>query len=319
MAKKATKAKDAGHSHAGHSHAKPTKKSSNKASWVVAKLDDGTVQVTLTIPYADVLASQQEVAKEYAKTTEIPGFRPGKAPLEKVLEKIPQNTLLERALGRILPKLFGQAAEDQKLQPIIYPRFELIHAHPNEDWQIRAVTCELPQFELGDYKKIVSGALRTKGLWVPGKDTKEEEAKGGAARIEKEQEVTKALLEGIKITIPKILSEEETNSRLSRLLERLEKMGLNLESYLASIGKTTETLRQEYEQQSQDAIALDLILNKIADEENITITDAQIQEIVNASKADSKLSAEFESPEKRRVVENILRRRAALDSLISLT
>jgi hypothetical protein len=36
------------------------------------------------------------------------------------------------------------------------------------------------------------------------------------------------------------LIDEEVNSRLSKLLERIEKLGLTLESYLSSIGKTAQ-------------------------------------------------------------------------------
>jgi len=45
------------------------------------------------------------------------------------------------------------------------------------------------------------------------------------------------LLRNIKIEIPKLLIEEEVNTRLSQLLERIEKLGLDLEKYLQTIGK----------------------------------------------------------------------------------
>ena len=101
-------------------------------------------------------------------------------------------------------------------------------------------------------------------------------------------------------------------------MSRLEKLGLTLESYLASIGKTPTTLRSQYEEQAQGAIALELILTKIAEEENLKIEEKEIDAAIAVSSADKKLAEELNTPEKRRLVETILKRRAALESLVSL-
>src|SRR5258706_424878 len=82
---------------------------------------------------------------------------------------------------------------------------------------------------------------------------------------EKEQIVLKTLIDNIKVSIPKLLIDDEVNHRLSDLLARIEKLGLNLDSYLASVGKTPQSLREEYERQVKDGVSLELILNKIAD------------------------------------------------------
>jgi len=130
--------------------------------------------------------------------------------------------------------------------------------------------------------------------------------------------VIKTLLDKINIKIPKILIDEEANSRLAKLLERLEKLGLSLESYLASIGKTAQTLRSEYEAQAKSAIELDLILNEVALKENITVDTKEVDAAVSAAQADPKLAKELDTPERRRFIEVILKRRKALDTLTSL-
>src|SRR3990172_11393912 len=285
-----------------------------KLSSTIAKSDDGTIQITFTIPYSEIKETQDKVVDELKKDIEIPGFRKGNAPKEKVAERIPQNTLLERTLSKILPKLVGDAIKEHKITPVIYPKFELIKAVPDEDWQIRAVTCELPKIDLGDYKKEISGKARADKLWVPGKDDKKKEA----SREEKEQEIINILLDSVKVTIPKVLIEEEVNSRLAKLLERLEKLGLSLASFLASINKTSQTLRQEYEKQSQDAISIDLILSEVAQKENLTIETKDIDAAINAAQADPKLAKELDTPDRRKFIEAILRRRKALDYLTSL-
>lgn len=288
-----------------------TKTTESKITSVVAKESDGNIQITFTIPFDIIKKAQNDTLAEFAKDAEIPGFRKGKAPIEKVAAKIPQNTLIEHSLGHILPKALGEAMDEHKLKLAIYPRFELVSAEENKDWQIRGVTCELPEVVLGDYKKIVQGENRAASIVVPGKDKPEE-----VTREKKEATVIKTLLENVKVTVPKILVEEEVNGRLSNLLARIEKLGLELESYLKSVGKDVATLRTEYESQAKDAITLDLILGKIAEVESIKVDPKEIEAAYSMSQA---AKDEKEDPESRKkLLESILKRRMALDFLINL-
>ena len=292
--------------------AKTKKIGSATKNSVVAKSDDGTIQITYTIPFGKISKIKEQVALGLAKDIELPGFRKGKAPLDKILENIPENTLLEKTLSKILPQLFADTIKEQKIKPAIYPKFELVSAKDNEDWQIRATTAEIPDINLGNYKDKVKGTLRSGGLWKPGDDKKKE-----LSREEKEQVVIKTLLDNIKLEIPKVIIESEVNSRLSKLLDQIEKLGLTLESYLASINKTSEQLRTEYERQAKEAVALDLILAKIAQVEKIKVSEPEINAAIGASSADPKLAKELDTPEKRRLVESILLKRHALSKLTS--
>ena len=283
---------------------------------VIDRSDDGTIQITFTIPYSDINKVQEEVAQEIGKDIEVPGFRKGMAPISKIIDHVSKQSLLEKTLSKILPRLVTDAINEHKITPAIYPKFELVKTVEGEDWQIRAITCELPEVTLGDYKKEISGLARAKALWTPGKGS--EKDKKEVTREEKEQEIIKILLEKVNLKVPHILIDEEANSRLSKLLERIEKLGLSLESYLTSIGKTADILRNEYESQAKSAIALDLILTEIAKVENITVDPKEINSAVGAAKADPKLASELDTPERRRFIEAILKRRKALDSLIAL-
>ncbi len=292
-----------------------TKKNKNKITSSVAKTDDGTVQITYTIPFSIIKSSRDETAVEIGKDTEVPGFRKGKAPLDKLTEHLSEKVLLEKTLNKILPKIFSDSIKEHKIKPSVYPKFDLVKAKDGEDWQIRAQTAEIPEIELGDYEKEIVGASRAKGLWTPGKDKDE---KKEPTQAEKEQEVINTMLKTVKVKIPKILIEEEVNSRLSKLLERIEKLGLTLDSYLASIGKTADILRTEYEQQSRDSIAIDLILNKVAEQEKITIGEKEVDAAIKTYSNDENLQKELKSGQQRSLIESILRKRAALAKLTSL-
>ena len=278
-----------------------------KVTSVIAREEDGNIQITFTIPFALIQKAQVETIEEMAKDIEVPGFRRGKAPRDLVKEKIPANTLLEHSLGHILPQALSDAVKEHNLKIAIYPRFELVKAIDGEPWQIRGITCELPAIELGDYKKAVQGAGAVKSIVVPGQDDKK-----GLTPEEKEQLVIKTLLNSVKIKVPKILVEEEVASRLSNLLARLEKLGLALESYLASVGKNPDSLKAEYEIQAKDSIILDLALSKIAEEENLKINEKDIEQALKVAQD----SNPNENPEDRkRLLTSILKRREALNFL----
>lgn len=285
-----------------------------KIGSTLAKSEDGTVQITFTIPFETVAKAREEALKEYAKDIEVPGFRKGKAPLETIRQRVDEGSLIEHTLSHLLPKALGQVISENKIRPAIYPKFELIKAGEGEQWEVRAVTCEVPVVNLGNYKKVVSGALRAKSIWTPGKGEKPKEP----SKEEKEQEIIKTLLETVKIEVPKLLVEEEVNARLSNLLEKIERLGLTLDSYLSSLGKTPEALRSEYQVQAKNTIALDLILTTIAQEEKIDIKETQVDEAVKAAAADTKVAQRLNTPEQRRLIRGVLARRAALDSLSAL-
>jgi len=288
----------------------------NKAiNTVIAKETDGTIQITFTIPYSLIQEGQEQALLEISKDIEVPGFRKGNAPVEKVKEKVAPATIIEKALSIILPKALGEALTKHQIKPLIYPKFELLNAKENEDWQVRAITCEFPKFVIGDYRKEIVTTAKSSTIWTPGNSKDKPKEK---THEEKEQNVIKVLLAFADVQIPKPLVDEEVDARLASLLERTERLGLSLEKYLLSIGKTPETLRQEYGTQAREALKLDIILTKIAEEQNIKINDTDIDKAIKESSADEKVAQKLNTPEQRRFIEAILKKRAILDSLTSL-
>lgn len=288
----------------------------DKITSTLAKESDGTIQITLNLPHSFIKKAEADVLSEISKEITLPGFRKGKAPLSKVKGSVTKETLIKKILGKILSKAIGEAIEEHKIKPVLYPRIEVLKANDNEAWEIRATTCELPKIELGNYKQVISGLGKSKAIWTPDK-AKNAEPKE-PSREEKEQLIIKTLLDSIKITVPKILIEEEVEDRLAQLLDKIDKLGLTLEGYLASLGKTVEVLRAEYQEQAKNTISLELILEEIAKEQKVVISDKQIDEVIGAAQADPTLKSKLDNPQQRRVIASILRRRTSLDSLVKL-
>lgn len=289
-----------------------TKTKEEKITRVIAKNDDGSIQITFSVPKGIVAKAEEKALSEIGKDIQVPGFRKGKAPISKVKENIRQEELIEKILTNTVLPALREVFEEERIKPIVYPKFELVSIKEGEDWQVRVLTCELPDVDLANYKEKVIKDLKPNQIWTP---DKKGEKSTKESQEEKEQKVIESLIKNIDVKIPNLLIEEEVNSRLSQLLERIEKLGLSLEKYLESIGKTAQRLREEYEKQTKEAIALELILNKIAQEENIKVEEKEVDEILKISGENLNNQDELQ---RRELVKNIIPRRKALEFLTSL-
>ncbi len=266
----------------------------------IARTDDGTIQINFSIPKADIDKAEVKALADLAKDITVAGFRKGKAPTEKVKERIDPGQLLEKTLGQILPDAYTKAITDNKIRPIIYPKFEIIKQ--GEVWEVQAQIAELPQVELPDYKDLIKSALAT--------------LKKDATKQEKEDVVIKTLVLGIKVNLPKILIDEEVNARLSELLARTERLGLKFEQYLASIGKDEKTIRTEYETQVKNGISVELILNKIAEVEKTEIDEKDVDAALKTSGvAEAGHEGHDHLEEQKLMIRSVLKRRAVLNQL----
>ena len=98
-------------------------------------------------------------------------------------------------------------------------------------------------------------------------------------------------------------------------MARLEKLSLKLESYLASVGKTPESLRAEYEKQVTESITLELALNEIAKKEEVKIEETEIDEAIKASLPEVK--DQTISPAQRQMLKGVILRQKTLQNLAS--
>lgn len=268
-----------------------------KSTSSFAKSEDGTIQITITIPVSVIQSEKAKALQELRKEVEIPGFRVGHAPLDKIVQSLAPVKIIELTLKNLLPKLYSLALDFHKIKPAIYPKFELLKVEEGNPWEIRATTCELPPIDPKNYKSECLGALRSASL------------KKELSKEEKESLVIKTLLSSSTFEVPKAILESEVDSRLSALLSRLESLGLTLEGYLSSTKKTAEALRKEYENRASESIKLDLILAKVAESENVSVDDQEVEKIVKASPSDQT---------DKNVIHSLLRKKATLDRLTNL-
>lgn len=247
----------------------------------VNRLANGTIELTITIPWSDVKTTYDKVVEEFGREAELPGFRKGKAPRKLIEEKLDKTKVYEEVLKQIIPKAYADAIKQENIIPIVSPRVEVIAAQEDKDWQFKALTCEKPEIKLGNYQEAIAKLKKEKHakIWVPGKEEKEEKSKELTL-----DEILKVLLEANQIQVPTLLVEDEVNRMLSRLIDQTQKLGLTVEQYLVSQGKTTDGLRAEYKDQATRNLALEFILETIADQEKIQVNNEEIEKVIKSAK-----------------------------------
>lgn len=97
-------------------------------------------------------------------------------------------------------------------------------------------------------------------------------------QIEKEREVTAAhrakitdaIIDESTLDLPQVLIDSELEQMFAQMNEDIARAGLKMEDYLAHIKKTEEEMRADWTPAAEKRAKLQLILNEIAKQENIT-------------------------------------------------
>lgn len=109
------------------------------------------VQLTIVVP-ADRLARELDaVAQEIARQQRIPGYRPGKAPLQRVAELVGEDKLREEAIERLTNKVVLEALRIEKLEPVAPVS---VGVESEDPLTFRAVVPLQPKVVLGDYHSL---------------------------------------------------------------------------------------------------------------------------------------------------------------------
>lgn len=271
----------------------------------IQKQADGTIELTVTIPQSLVEKTRNEVIEEHVSQAQLPGFRKGKAPREQVEKALDADHLREDVLRKVLPVAYVKAVEDNKINPVLNPKIQVEKLEDGKDWVFKAFTAEAPTVTLKEYKKAVKEVTAAGKIVIPGKESQPVSFEA----------ISKALLTNADVTIPKIIIDQEVDRLLSQILDDVKKLGLTLDQYLASTGRNSDTLRQEYAQKAEADIKLEFILMKIAADEGIKVEEKEVEEAI----AQAKDEAERQNlSSNRHLLSSIIRQQKTLDFLRGL-
>lgn len=281
-------------------------------SSTVKQLPKSTAEVEITISWDEIKETYDKIFSTAAERFEISGFRKGKAPKELVEKNINKTKLYEEVVKEIIPKAYTKAVSEHKLTPVTSPKIEVVAAKEGESWVVKASLALKPVINLKNYKEKIKELKKGKTkIWTPGNNAEKKEKENKPVL----DEIINALLTEVEVELSDILVTEEANRLIANLIDQTQKLGITVEQYLVSKGKTSEQLRAEYAQQAAKNLSIEFALSEIADKENITVSPQEIDNII------SKVEKEEEKERLKKesyYLAHLLRQQKTLDFLGNL-
>ena len=103
-----------------------------------------------------------------------------------------------------------------------------------------------------------------------------EQAKEAEAKAQKEEEAIQKIIEKSKMDIPEAMIETQCETMLDEFAQRITQSGLSFEQYLQFSGTDVNGLKEQVRPEAVKRIQSGLVLEQIAKEENIEVSDADI-------------------------------------------
>ena len=149
---------------------------------------------------------------------------------------------------------------------------------------------ELPELD-DEFAKDVS-EYNTLAEYRDSVKAKITERKEKAADADFEEKVQDELLKNVEIDVPQCMIDDETEQYIRDYDRRLRMQGGSVELYLQYMGMTLEQLKENFSKRAERAVRLRLALEKIAELENVAVTDEQVEEEYKAVAASYNIDAD---------------------------
>ena len=150
-----------------------------------------------------------------------------------------------------------------------------------------------------------------------------EQAAKSMARVEREQEVVKLLVDTSSVEVPRALADRELTSQLESMERSLHRQGLKLDRYLEYLGKTLDQWVEDERPEAEARLKVDLVLGEYAKRENLEPSDQDVIEFLEDQTAnDAELKGQVDELKKsasaRRYFASRLRRLRVLKRLVEV-
>lgn len=273
----------------------------------VKKVDALRHEMNFEVPKERVSQKLDEVLKELTKHAKIPGFRPGKAPVNLV-KKAHEKLANEEMLKSLIPEVYHEGIMQEKLDPIDYPAIDKVEVAEGI-LKFRATIDIRPTVEIKGYKglKVTKKSAevteeeisKTIDYFKKGRGMDEkaevnddfaksmgfpslEEFKKALKRnleFDKERQnrqdvenqVIDQILEKAKLDVPKSLVERQLAGRADDFRNRLKQYGAKDDDIMKRLTDSEKELREAAEKD----VKLFLILQKIAQDETIEVKQGE--------------------------------------------
>lgn len=203
-------------------------------------INDFTFEFEIKIPADNFKHSYELLMKEYAKDTDIKGFRKGKVPSDLIDKQLKEMVKFE-TFEKVAPLYINTALSKEEVEPIAPPEYkEIPKILEGLDVTFTITVTTMPKFKLGDVSKI---KIEKKKLKVEDKEIEDaiKELKETQETKEKEindkwaQEIAKVInmdevktLEELKGKIKDALQSQKDHYQLHQLQDEALRKGIEI-------------------------------------------------------------------------------------------
>lgn len=270
----------------------------------IKKIDKLKHQLNIKVTGKEFSDKKNKFYREASKKLKVPGFRPGKAPLD-IIKKHHQNTLQDEFIKQHLPVIYQQALEENKISPAGMPKVSDIKV--TED--VLSFTAEVetqPKIEIQEniYKNIkikdqkvepdskqineLIKKFKEEVKKISEKELDEQRLAKWASypnidsfkaaiatqihldnlqkrRREIDNQIRTHLLKNIKIDVPKSEVERYHKQLVGRQIQQLQQQGLKEDD----LKKYKDDFEKKLKPMAEDEVKFFYILRAIAKKENI--------------------------------------------------
>ncbi len=96
------------------------------------------------------------------------------------------------------------------------------------------------------------------------------------ALVKQREEVVQQIIDGMTVDIPPVMVDNRVQLMIEELDANLQVQGMNLEVYLAGSGRTRDELSEDYREDAEKNLRMDLMLEEISRLENISVDDTDV-------------------------------------------
>jgi len=268
----------------------------------VKKLDSTKREINVTVSGELVKNKFEDVFAKVAKEAKVPGFRPGKAPRE-LLEKHYAGSVHEQVLKELVPDVYNQAIEAEKLDVIELPQITEVKLD-RSNLSFKATVEVSPEIQVKNYKnqKVIFKRIAVTPEEIKRQlDSIRESRKAEAlddkfsrslgypdlAQMERtverqifltkenqersriENELIESLMKGLEFKLPQSLVERQTQDMLRQTKLDLAMKGLPRDK----IEEQEKVILEGITPEAKKQVKVYLVLAQIAKQENIPIDD----------------------------------------------
>lgn len=189
--------------------------------------------------------------------------------------EIGSHTFIDNFEEQLVGKNAGEDVEVHVTFPEQYQAAELAGKPAEFKVKINEIkTKELPELD-DEFAKDVS-EFDTLAEYKDSLKKNLEEQKKNEVRRDQEDEAIRKIIDKSKMEIPEAMIDTQCESMIDEFAQRIAQSGLTMEQYLQFSGTTIDGLKEQVRPEALTRIQSSLVLEQIAKEENIEVTDEDI-------------------------------------------